>query len=509
MIVYKKIKTKIHKSTSIKSLVFLSLVILAAFFFNLPVVEAASGFFGDPDNICEFWKAIFDFGIKMAGALTMLMILIGGLFYMLAGGSSFSIMKDGEKTNVDLVKKAKDLMTGALFGMILAMLAYVAFLVLNPYLLECRIEQLSVSLDVSTCADGKTYSSQADCEKYEGDCSEKTTRCIQGQKACKASGEKVDNKSECCSGTAKTEAEGAYGTAPTLVLKCVGGPDESKKDQWCCPKATPTVDPCADVKDDKLLATEKECKEKGGKDGGKCKGTCLQSTGSATSGDSTKKSGESSNASSNTTNSSATNSSESSKEDPRKGKWCCNLSECKNTSNYKQYKGYPGHWGGIAYGSCKASNDAKGVPKSAMRYSGCGPTALADVLSGFGKSVDPWKIAQEAVSKGYRKCGSGTTGSGILNIPKDYGLKARRANWESVKKGLQQGDLVIAHAVGSSRYATSTNLFTKGGHYIVLKCYKDGKINVNDVGTSRSHRNGWISEAEVRNNVNAYFLISD
>ena len=453
---------------------------------NFQTVEAADGFFGDPADICKFWKAIFDFAIRMAGALTMLMILIGGLFYMLAGGSTFEVMKDGKKTNVDMVKKAKDLMAGALFGMMLALLAYVAFTVLNPYLLECRIEIPKVDLSSATCGDGKTYSSQADCEKYEGDCSEKSTRCIQGQKACKAHNEKIDSmdkKSECCSGAAKQNVDPS--AIDMYIVTCVGGPDKSKKDQWCCPKATPTVDPCADVEDDKLLATEKECKEKGGQDGGKCKGSCLQSTGGTASGDDAKKSGESSNTPSNTTNSS-----ESSEEDSRKDKWCCVLSECKTTSGYKQFTG---GWQGKQYG--------KECTGATMQKSGCGPTAIADVLSGYGKSGDPWTIAQELDSKGLRKCKGGTQPHAIKSILETHGLKSRSVNWESAKKGLQQGKLVIAHA--RSYFTTS------GGHYIVLKCYKDGQVEVNDVGAGnhQTHRNGYISESIVSSNTNIYILV--
>jgi len=225
--------TGISKHQNIARFVFLFscffvLVLPAIFLPGFHIAEAANSFFGDPADVCQFWKEIFDFAIKLAGALTVLVLVIAGLFYMLAGGSTFEVMKGEEKTNVDLITKAKEMMAGALFGMMLAMLAYVTFTVLNPYLLECHIEIPSVELAGSTCVGSPTYSSQAECESKGGDCSTSGTRCILGKKGCKGKGEEVADKSECC------ENQDSSGKACTTHADC--GKEGLCKDNKCIPR---------------------------------------------------------------------------------------------------------------------------------------------------------------------------------------------------------------------------------------------------------------------------------
>ena len=89
---------------------------------------AASGFFGTSDNVCEYWKAMFDFGVRIAGAFAFLFVVFAGAYWMFSAG-------DAKK-----VEKAKEMIGGALTGLALALLSYVLFWALNPYLTECKIE---------------------------------------------------------------------------------------------------------------------------------------------------------------------------------------------------------------------------------------------------------------------------------------------------------------------------------------------------------------------------------
>lgn len=136
-----------------------------------------SGFFGEVKDVCDYWKKIFDFAIKIAGGLAMLVIILGGVVWLASAGDSAKLTK------------AKDLIGGALTGLFIAMTAYVGFMVLNPYLLECKIEIPvlkmvtgggSDSTPINVCDYLESYSSQSDCESKEAKCGSGTS-CINGK----------------------------------------------------------------------------------------------------------------------------------------------------------------------------------------------------------------------------------------------------------------------------------------------------------------------------------------
>ncbi|MFH2104914.1 MAG: transglycosylase SLT domain-containing protein [Parcubacteria group bacterium] len=135
-----------------------------------------SSFFGEVKDVCDYWKKIFDFAIKIAGGLAMLVIIIGGVVWLASNGDSAKLTK------------AKDLIGGALTGLFIAMTAYVGFMVLNPYLLECKIEIPDLKMitgsgsssTVNVCDYLESYSSQADCESKEAKCGSGTS-CIGGK----------------------------------------------------------------------------------------------------------------------------------------------------------------------------------------------------------------------------------------------------------------------------------------------------------------------------------------
>ncbi len=96
--------------------------------------SGTKSFFGVTGDVCAFWKAIFDFAIQIAGGIALLVVAVGGVMYLVSMGDS------GKQ------KTAKDIMSGALFGMILALTSWTLFTVLNPYLLQCKIEVPQISL---------------------------------------------------------------------------------------------------------------------------------------------------------------------------------------------------------------------------------------------------------------------------------------------------------------------------------------------------------------------------
>lgn len=430
--------------------------------------EAVS-FFASTDDPCAYWKSIFDFAIKIAGALAMCFVVFGGFLWL---------MSEGDATKLE---KAKDTIRGALTGLAIAMLSYVMFWALNPYLVECKIEipeMKGVTGETATSCNG-AYTSQADCESKESGCSSEGTKCAQSKKSCKGDGEKISGKSECCSGKSKY----TKGTVPFLV--CDGG-TAVVEEKWCCP-APAAADPCAAVADDKLLATEADCKAKGGTSGGQCKGVCAQSTGSSEA----KTESTSKDSATKTATDPKTTGDPATKTDARKGKWCCLATSCRSTAGFKQFTG---GWEKNQYGSkCKGAT---------MKSSGCGPSVVAEILSGYGKSVTPWTVAQEMDNKGLRVCGGGTKVQDMMSTLQGYGLKTSRVDWNTAKSGIQLGKLVIAHAPPGT-------IFTNKGHFLVLRCYKGGQVDVSNVGSGNQHKNktGWLSESVVTSNTDYYILI--
>lgn len=145
--------------------------------------KVTNTFFGVTDDICAFWKAIFDFAIQIAGGIALVVVAIGGVLYLVSAGST------------DRQKTAKDIMYGAGFGMILALTSWVLFTVLNPYILTCKIEvpTLQLATDPPYTGNGcgyrtpKGFATKEECEK-DPHCAKDNIECVQ-EKNVERSGE--------------------------------------------------------------------------------------------------------------------------------------------------------------------------------------------------------------------------------------------------------------------------------------------------------------------------------
>lgn len=118
--------------------------------------------------------------------------------------------------------------------------------------------------------------------------------------------------------------------------------------------------------------------------------------------------------------------------------------------------------------------------------SGCGPTAMAMVLSSFDKDVDPVTAANYSMSHGFYANGQGTSWDYFDSIAKEYGIKSQviGTTARSIKKALSNGDkLIVSMAPGH---------FTKNGHFIVLSgITDDGKVFVSDPGSRERSNQTW------------------
>jgi hypothetical protein len=164
--------------------------------------------------------------------------------------------------------------------------------------------------------------------------------------------------------------------------------------------------------------------------------------------------------------------------------------------SFPYFKQVSGPWADKPYGNCGGAT---------IRDTGCGPTSLASVIAYYqkqgkatGSPVDPWIIAQKAVQKGYRVCGSGSSPSMFAGIAPEYGLKARGIGWSEVEKQLKAGVPVIGRM--------GPGYFTSNGHYIIFYGIDSaGKVLVADSGP----RNRTIAEASVvRSQAKDFYLIT-
>lgn len=124
---------------------------------------------------------------------------------------------------------------------------------------------------------------------------------------------------------------------------------------------------------------------------------------------------------------------------------------------------------------------------STIASSGCGPTAMAMVLSQLtGEEVTPPETAQWSLDHGYRIKNQGTSWAYFDSISDAYGINCRQESVSSdnIVASLQNDETVIM-AVGPGH-------FTSDGHYIVLTGMDEaGNITIADPASSEKSAQSW------------------
>ena len=122
---------------------------------------------------------------------------------------------------------------------------------------------------------------------------------------------------------------------------------------------------------------------------------------------------------------------------------------------------------------------------------GCGPTCMAMAVSSLTEEcVEPTEMARWAYENGYWCKGSGSYHALIPGAAANWGLPVSGCTVsepQRVLDALAEGKLVVA--------IMSAGHFTRGGHFIVLRGVKDGKIMVADPASY--NRSGQLWELEV------------
>ncbi len=108
-------------------------------------LEALPGVSKEGTNLSSYLSAIFNIGIGLAGALAVLMIVVGGIGYI-AGASNPSARSEAKKK-----------ITDAIIGLILAMASWLILYTVNPDLLKNKLKITPISI-----ASPKTDTKQVD-----------------------------------------------------------------------------------------------------------------------------------------------------------------------------------------------------------------------------------------------------------------------------------------------------------------------------------------------------------
>lgn len=132
------------------------------------------------------------------------------------------------------------------------------------------------------------------------------------------------------------------------------------------------------------------------------------------------------------------------------------------------YKQGDSRWGSKMYSST-------GNKKQTMANSGCGPTAMADVVATLKESsVTPYTLAELSVANGHRSASGGTAWSFFPFIQERYGFSKliESSTLASLKACLDAGGYVVC--------SMGPGYWTKGGHFICAWKYDDTYIYCND-----------------------------
>lgn len=151
------------------------------------------------------------------------------------------------------------------------------------------------------------------------------------------------------------------------------------------------------------------------------------------------------------------------------------LTANKQPINYKQYDS---RWSSTIYTKNNTYNKSQTI-----RNSGCGPTAMADIVATWwDNKVTPKTLAALSVANGYRTENSGTAWDFFRFCAQKYGARKfiQTSSYTIAAKALNEGACVIC--------SMGPGLYTKQGHFI---CWwkTDGTYNyVNDPASSASAR---------------------
>lgn len=155
--------------------------------------------------------------------------------------------------------------------------------------------------------------------------------------------------------------------------------------------------------------------------------------------------------------------------------WAALLGETQPEPNFKQpvdYKQYDSKWAKVMYSN-------HGDTKQTIKSSGCGPTAMADIVATMVDShVTPVTLAELSMKWGCRTYSDGTAWSFFPKIAEYYGFSkyVKSTSLATLKSCLDTGGYVVA--------SMGKGYWTSQGHFICVWKYDDKYIYANDPASS-------------------------
>ena len=159
--------------------------------------------------------------------------------------------------------------------------------------------------------------------------------------------------------------------------------------------------------------------------------------------------------------------------------------------NIYDYLQSDSRWAGSFYGAPDERNSAEclnGEKSCTISARGCGPTALANILSYYlGKQILPPEVADIASSRGHYVIGGGSSTSLYVDVANYYGLHAERI---TISKENITNNLKNCIALIISVRAGTFNNRSSSGHLVALMAINESnEIRVSDP----SGKSGWYS----------------
>ena len=155
------------------------------------------------------------------------------------------------------------------------------------------------------------------------------------------------------------------------------------------------------------------------------------------------------------------------------------------------YKQYDSRWGKVVYTST-------GDKSQTIKSSGCGPTAMADIVATwYDVAVTPKTLCALAVKKGFRTANSGTAWSFFKYMAGQYPFRkfVQTSSTSTAVAAVKSGALAVA--------SMGPGYWTKGGHFICLWKADDKYLYANDPA-SASRKKAAI--ARFQREAKQYFL---
>ena len=140
------------------------------------------------------------------------------------------------------------------------------------------------------------------------------------------------------------------------------------------------------------------------------------------------------------------------------------------------YKQADSRWGKLPY-------TATGSSRQTIASSGCGPTAMADIMATWiDGDITPVEMCAYALKHGFRTPSSGTAWDFFKSVAGDYGFSkfVQTRSMATARAALKAGAFVVA--------SMGPGYWTSGGHYICLWKTDDRYMYANDPASKTRKR---------------------